>query len=117
MPFRAVQDIRVAENAAHAQFVLVFQVRTRTPAEYDGADAVFAALQQIGYIELGGRMRNGGIPREFSVDERIQAAVGAVEIQIIPPRFFRKVKPRFVYAAGVLPVDVGRVVRERIGDV
>ena len=59
---RAVQDIRVAENVTHAQFILVFQVRTRTLAEYVDSDEVFAALQQIDYIELGGRMRNGGIP-------------------------------------------------------
>ena len=62
-------------------------------------------------------MGHGGIARKRAVDKEIEAAVRALEVEIVFVLRFEDLHLRFIDAAGDWFIDMRRVVREGIGDI
>ena len=116
---RTLEKIDITENAAHAEFVLVFHIASVTPFEHQNSDVVLAFTDDGSDIKFTGGMGNLAVTDIGSVDPHIEAAVYAFKDQIGAGcgRLDLIGKGSAVGTAGIQMRYVGRVAGKRIADV
>ena len=117
--FRAADEVHVAENAAHAQLVLVLEVGAVAPLEHEHRHGVLALDQKVRNVEFARRVRNLAVARELLVDPEVEAGIDALEVQVRAARSVLRadLKAAQIQPAGVLIRHEGRVKRDRVADV
>ena len=74
------QQKHIAENAAHAQLVLILQIAAKAPLYHQHAQLVFALPQEIGHIKFRGAVRNLAVAEEQAVQPHIKTGVHSFKI-------------------------------------
>lgn len=118
-PLGTREQIDIAEDAAHAQFVLVFEIAAVTPFEHEHHERVFAGRDVLGHVEFARGMRDLRIADELAVEPHIETAVHALEVEVGARGGFARcvVECAAVDGAGVVRGHVRRVERERVARV
>ena len=117
MVLRAGDDVNVAENSAHAEFVLILEISSAAPFQNNCSYLVFPRRHKRRDIEFRLRMRHGGIADEFSVYEQIKTTVYSVENDIMLSAFFRDDVIRDVKPARVFLINFRRIERNGIKEI
>ena len=119
MAFRAADEVHAAENAAHAQLILILEIRAVAPLEHEYRHGVLAFDKQVGHVEFARRVRNLAVARKLLVHPQVEAGIHALKIQVGAQLFVlgAHLKAAQVQAAGVLVRHKGRVKRNRVADV
>ena len=100
---RANQNINIAENAAHAQLVLVLQVAAVAPFQHEYGQLVFPFLHIGGDFKLARAVGNLAVTHKLPVHPHIEAGIHAFKVQVraLLALLFREEEGRAVGAAGV----------------
>ena len=116
---RAVQEIHVADDAGHPEFVLVLQITAVTPFQDQDCQKVLSLPEQAGDVKLRGMMRDLAVADVSTVQPHIEAGIHTLKIQIAAGRIRIPVPFELmqISAAGILPRHKGRIKRKRIADV
>ena len=115
VPGRAFQQIDAAENTAHAPFILRFEIGAFAPLRHDGVDRVLSCAKKPGNIVFLCGMTDLAVPDKTPVYKQIQSRIDALEIQVIPPPFFRRDGERSaVTEGGILQRHPGHIHRDGI---
>ena len=112
----AVQQVDIAEDAAHAELVLILQVATVAPLEHQHRQRIRAVRQHVGHIELARGVRDLRIPDEHAVEPHVEAGIHTLEIQERPRRggITAMLERMQVHAARIVLRHIRRIERERI---
>ena len=129
MKFLTCFEIDVAMYAAHAEHVLVFDVRAVAPAiDFYANEVLFARLDVFRHVELGIHIGSLSVAYLLSVHPDIGCAVDAIEVEIdfsaVPgggdcdgAAIAAHCVGFVQHGVALLPADEGRLVLEGIGDV
>ena len=79
--FRALQHIHIPENAAHAEFVLVFHVASVAPFQHQHRQQIFTFPKETGKVKFRGRMGYLTVAYIFAVNPYIKAGVYTFKVQ------------------------------------
>src|SRR5271156_1863295 len=79
MRLRNLGEKDIAEDAAEAPHVLVFEVAAVAPLEDLGRHRIFAGADERGDVKLGGEMAHLAESDWLSVDEQVEARIDAGE--------------------------------------
>ena len=80
------QDVDIAEDATHAELVLVLQIAAVAPLEHQNGQLVVARPQVVGHIELAGGVRDLAVADQIPVDPEVEAGIHTLEIEQGPGR-------------------------------
>ena len=114
MLLRTAQHVHIAEDARHAQLVLILQIGPRAPLKHYGLNQVFGLCQKLGDVEFHRRVRDRGIPRKALIDKHIDAAVHAVEVEIVFSALFGHAVDGRIQPAGIVLEHQRRLKGDRI---
>ena len=112
----AFEQIHIAEDAGHAELVLILKVGAHAPLQHQHSDGVFAFLDKSGHIEFRSGVGNLTEADELAVHPHIVAGINALKAQrgtisLMP------VKGTGIQATGVIHRHIGRIKRNRITDI
>ena len=119
MLHRALEEVHITEDTAHAELVLILQVAAVAPLEHQHRQLVGAVLEVLGDVELAGAVGHLTVTHVPAVQPDVEAGVNTFEVQegfgsagVNPVIEFPDVG-----AAGILLRNVGRIERKRVLDV
>ena len=115
----AVQQVDIAEDAAHTELVLILQIASVAPFEHQHGQGIRTVGQNAGHIEFAGRMRNLRIADERAVQPHVETGIHTLECQErvrrrVVDAMFERIQ---IHAARVVLWHVRRVKGERIIDI
>ncbi len=115
---RALQNVHIPENAAHAQLILVLQIGAVAPLQHQHGNGVGTIAQELGHLKLRGAVGDLAVAHKAAVDPQVEAGVHALKVQEEPGTSgFGEVEVPVVQAAGVLVGHIGRVHGDGVADV
>ena len=119
MLHRALEEVHIAEDAAHAELVLILQIAAVAPLEHQHRQLVGAVLEVLSDVELAGAVGYLAVTHVPAIQPDVEARVNALEVQ----EGFGSAGVNLVIeladigAAGILLGHIGRVEGERVLDV
>ena len=116
--FGALEQVDVAEDAAHAQLVLILGIGAAGPLEHQHVDAVVAVEEVLCDVELAGGVRHAGKAHVGAVDPDEVGGVHALKVQVIGAALaLAQREVALVHGAGVVVGHKGRVVGDGVAHV
>ena len=114
---RTVQQVHIAENAAHAKLVLIFQIAAIAPLHHQYGQPVASGMDKGTDIKRAGRVRNLTVSHQIAIDPDVKTRIHALKVQL--GHLVRGIQRKIghIRAAGVVLGNVRRVEWERIADV
>ena len=112
------QQVHIAEDAAHAELILVLGIGSGGPLEDQHADVVIAIDELFGDVKLGGGVRHGGEADVSAVDPYEVGRIHTFKIQVIGHAGdLIHGELAHIQGAGVLIGNIGRVIGDGVADV
>ena len=117
--FLPQQQVHIAENAGHPEFVLVFKIAAVAPFHHQHRQHIVAGFDKFGHIKFIRRMGHLAVSDKVTVHPYIVGGVHPLKAEVYPtfglhPQQLERAQIR---AAGVVHRHIRRVVGKRILDV
>ena len=116
MLHRALEEVHITEDTAHAELVLILQVAAVAPLEHQHRQLVGAVLEVLGDVELAGAVGHLTVTHVPAIQPDVEAGVNTFEVQegFGSAGVYLVVKLPDVGAAGILLGHIGWVKGEGI---
>ena len=79
---RSVQQVHIAENTAHAQLVLIFQIATIAPLHHQYGQPVASGMDKGTDIKRAGRVRNLTVSHQIAIDPDVKTRIHTLKVQL-----------------------------------
>ena len=114
----AAQDVYVAEDAGHAQLVLILKIAAVAPLQHQYAEGVLALMDEFGNIEFTGGMGNLAVAHKAAVQPQIETGVHAFKHDALAAgALVLPVEAAHIQAAGILRRHMGRIISKGEADI
>ena len=119
MIFRTDDQVDIPENSGHSQLILVFQIGTVTPFQYQNRQKVFPFPDVRGDVKFADCVGNLAVSDKVPIHPYIKAGIHTFKIQVylFPVFFSVHGKDLSICSTGIFRRYIGRIIGNRITDI